>query len=197
MPAEASSTLALLDACDWLIEQKRPDLAFLLWNRMAPRIGYEAPAVDAPVTNANFSKSPISHGFDWRLASAEGVTVFWNQDPNALGFEFSGNEPDQLSLLRQVVPVRPGSGYELTVDAGTTGLAADSGLQWQISDAKTGAILTQTSLAATACFTAPTSFVDIALVYQRQPGTVRIEGKLALKKVRLAPGTCREQSGTT
>jgi hypothetical protein len=41
---------------------------------------------------------------------------------------------------------------------------------------------------ASACFTAPdgAAFVNLSLLYQRQPGTVRVEGKLALKGVRLS-----------
>ena len=46
----------------------------------------------------------------------------------------------------------------------------------------------------TTCFTTPegAEFVNLSLIYQRQPGTVRVEGKLALKAVRLdaAAGDC-------
>jgi hypothetical protein len=44
---------------------------------------------------------------------------------------------------------------------------------------------------AKTCFTTPanTAFVNLSLLYQRQPGTVRVNGKLALKAVRLAVAT--------
>ena len=44
------------------------------------------------MTNSDFGKSPLSHGFDWRLLTVEGVSSFLNANPNTLGFEFSGEE---------------------------------------------------------------------------------------------------------
>jgi hypothetical protein len=76
-------------------------------------------------------------------------------------------------------------------------------LEWRVTDPRnanqtTGAVLAKTANLsaepggrANACFTAPdgTAFVNLALFYQRHPGTVRVEGKLALKKVSLSAAT--------
>ncbi len=189
------STETLLGACDWLLERKRPDLALALWNGLATRTSYPWLGPDSPVTNGNFGKSPLSHGFDWHLKPVEGVSSFLNENPNALGFEFSGEEPDSFLLLNQTAPVHGKTTYALTVDYGTAGIPAGSGLVWQVTDARTGALLARTaSLASeqggtvTSCFTTTeeTGFVNLSLLYQRQPGTVRVEGKLALKAVRLS-----------
>jgi tetratricopeptide (TPR) repeat protein len=192
----------LLGACDWLLEHKRPDLALALWNGLARRTSSPSLGADAPVTNGNFGKSPLSRGFDWHLATVEGVSSFLNANPNALGFEFSGEEPDSFLLLSQAAPVHVKTTYALTVDYGTSGIPAGSGLAWQVTDARTGAALAKTtSLSSehggeqggtvTSCFTTPeqTDFVNLSLLYQRQPGTVRVEGKLALKAVRLSAAT--------
>jgi len=196
---DSGSTQTLLQACDWLLAQKRPDLALPLWNALAPRISYSPPAMNSPVTNGDFSRSPISRGFDWHLQTANGVTTFLNADPNALGFEFSGDEPDSLVLMSQVAPVQPQTDYALAIDYATAGIAPDTGITWQVTDEKTGAILARTgSLSAEpggtahACFTTPkaTTFVNLALAYQRTPGTVRVEGKLTLKSVRLSADKC-------
>jgi tetratricopeptide (TPR) repeat protein len=195
-------TETLLQACDWLLAQKRPDLALLLWNGLAPRISYPAPGVNAPVTNSNFGKSPTSHGFDWHLTTVEGVSSFLNPGPNELGFEFSGEEPDSLVLMNQVAPVQAQRDYVLAVDYGTSGVAPASGIGWLVTDERTGKVLARTtSLSAEqggtayACFSTPdgAAFVNLALLYQRQPGTVRVEGKLALKAVSLTAGKCPEK----
>jgi hypothetical protein len=64
-----------------------------------------------------------------------------------------------------------------------------------VTDEQTGAVLARTTSlsaeqggSAATCFTTPKEggFVNLSLLYQRQPGTVRVEGKLALKAVRLA-----------
>jgi len=199
------STGTLLGACDWLLEHKRPDLALGLWNGLGTRTSYRSVGADSPVTNSDFGKSPLSHGFDWHLPTVEGVSSFLNANPNTLGFEFSGEEPDSFLLLSQTVPVHPQKNYALTVDYGTSGIPPGSGIEWRVTDEQTGAVLARTTSlpseqggdqggSAATCFTTPegAEFVNLSLIYQRQPGTVRVEGKLALKAVRLdaAAGDC-------
>jgi hypothetical protein len=110
------STDVLLSACDWLLAQKRPDLALGLWNGLASRISYPAPGAGQLVTNGSFGRPPTSHGFDWHVLTVDGVSSYLNADPNALGFEFSGEEPDGFTLMTQTVPVQPGKAYTLEVD---------------------------------------------------------------------------------
>jgi hypothetical protein len=196
------STETLLDVCDWLIAQKRPELALSLWNGLASRISYAPPEVSSPVTNGSFGKPPISHGFDWHLMTVDGVSSFLNVSPNVLGFEFSGDEPDSFILMNQAAPVQAQKTYVLTVDYGTSGIAPGSGIEWLVTDARTGDALARTASlsseqgggSTSACFTAPdgAAFVNLSLLYQRQPGTVRVEGKLGLKGVRLSAQDCRD-----
>ncbi len=193
------STETLLGACDWLLEHQRPDLALALWNGLAARTGSPSLGANSPVTNGDFGRSPLSHGFDWHLTPMDGVSSFLNANPNALGFEFSGEEPDSFQLLNQTAPVHGNTSYALKVDYGTSGIPAGTGIAWLVTDARTGTLLARTaSLSSenegeprgrvTACFTAPkeTGFVNLSLLYQRQPGTMRVEGKLALNRVRLS-----------
>ena len=193
------STNTLLEACDWLMEHQHSDLALPLWNGVAARFSYPPLADSADiVTNGSFSKSPLSHGFDWRLMTIEGVSSYLDVHPNALGFEFSGEEPDSFLLLKQTVPMKAQRNYVLAVDYESSGIAPGSGLEWQVIDPRTGAVLARTASlsaeqggSASARFAAPegADFVSLALFYHRQPGTVRVEGKLALKKVRLSATT--------
>jgi tetratricopeptide (TPR) repeat protein len=197
--SDKDSVETLLGACEWLIEEKRPELAWPLWNGLATRhlIAY-APLANGsagPVTNGKFDKSPISRGFDWHLSTVEGVSSFLNVSPNALGFEFSGHEPDSVMLMNQVARVQAQKRYALIVDYTTGGISPGSGLEWLVMDDRSGAILARTgSLSAEhggkafACFTGPddSAFVNLSLLYQRRPGTVRAEGKLALQEVRLS-----------
>ena len=181
---------------------KRPDLALALWNGLAPRMSYPPLNADSLVTNGSFGRSPTSHGFDWHLMTVEGMSSFLNVDPSALGFEFSGEEPDSFTLMNQAVPVQAGKSYRLAVDYGTSGIAPGSGIEWSVTEQRTGAVLGGTGCLsaeqggeAYACFSAPdgTAFVNLSLDYRRQPGTVRVEGKLALKGVRLSHGQLRGQ----
>jgi tetratricopeptide (TPR) repeat protein len=198
----------LLGVCDWLIAKKRADLALPLWNGLAARDQIPYPPLVAGstdgITNGGFGKSPISLGFDWHLRTVEGVSSFLNVSPNTLGFEFSGDEPDSFLLLDQTAPVQEGKNYALVVHYGTTGMSSPSGLAWVVTDDRSGSVLARTgSLFAEqggdvfACFAAPqrVAFVNLALLYQRQPGTVRLEGKVALNQVRLTGATAEHCGG--
>jgi hypothetical protein len=195
----------VLSACEWLIENKRADLALPLWDGLAERgkIAYSVVTEDSPdtVTNGDFNQSPISRGFDWHMLSPKGVSPFLNSDPNALGFEFSGDEPESFVVMFQTAPVRPLSQYTLEVDYSTSGLLSGSGIEWLIADAQSESALAETgSLSAEkdgkayACFTAPVGakFVNLKLQYQRRPGTVLVEGRIAIRKIALTKGTAEE-----
>lgn len=191
-------TQMLSGVCDWLLANRRADLALPLWNALAAR-GQIPQAKAGVVINGSFARSPVSQGFDWHLPAVEGVSSFLNANPNALGFELSGNEPDAFVLMSQTVPVQAQKNYALAVDYSTEGIAPGSGITWQVTDERSGSVLARSgSLAATqggqatACFTTPDRgpFVNLLLAYQRQPGTVRVEGKLALHSVRLTAGPC-------
>jgi hypothetical protein len=196
------STEALLGACDWLLGQKRPDLALGLWNGLAGRISYPALGGEALVTNSSFGRAPTSHGFDWHVMTVDGVSSYLNVDPSAMGFEFSGEEPDVFTLMTQTVPVQAGKGYALAVDYRSSGIAPGNGLSWVVSDERTATVLARTASLSSeqgdrayACFTAPdrTAFIRLSLDYQRQPGTIRVEGKLGLREVKLSAGNCPEK----
>lgn len=204
--AGTGDTEVLLSACDWLLAQKRPDLALGLWNGLAGRISYPTPGGGQLVTNGSFGRPPTSHGFDWHLIPVDGVSSYLNVDPNVLGFEFSGEEPDGFTLMTQTVPVRAGRAYALAVDYRSSGIAPGSGLSWAVSDEGTSVVLARTaSLSseqgdqANVCFSAPdgAAFVRLSLDYQRQPGTVRVEGKLALREVSLSAGNCPEKKNSS
>jgi hypothetical protein len=119
-----------------------------------------------------------------------------------LGFEFSGDEPDSFTLMNQTAPVQAQKAYVLTADYATSGIVPGSGVEWLVTDARTGAELARTASLSSeqsggttsACFTAPdgAAFVNLSLLYQRQPGMVRVEGKLGLKGVRLSAQDCRD-----
>ena len=73
-----------------------------------------------------------------------GMSSFLNVHPNALGFEFSGEEPDSFTLMSQVVPVQSQKHYVFAVDYETSGIAPGSGIEWLVTDERTGALLGRT-----------------------------------------------------
>ena len=198
----------LISACEWLLQYRRPDLALPLWNSLAEQHLVPYPPISSGkenrITNAAFSRQPSSNGFDWHIGNAPGVSAFFNTSPNALGFEFSGDEKEPVLLMYQVVPVTPGKAYKLTVDYSTSGISSGSGVAWVVSSFSSGAEIARTdSLSAeqggevSACFVAPedVKFINLLLEYQRQPGTVLVEGKITLYKTSLM-ATVNDACGT-
>jgi tetratricopeptide (TPR) repeat protein len=203
---DLASAAKVLEACDWLLSIKHPSLALPLWNALATRrqVPWHSlnPAQEPDtVTNGQFAQSPTSLGFDWHMPDVAGVSSFLNANPNSLGFELSGQEPDGFVLLSQVAPIEPEKTYILMVDYATSGIPPGSGLAWKVTDDRTGTLLAQTPSLhaqqggqALACFATAkdSSFIDLSLAYQRQPGSVHPEGKLALKRVRLLTATANQ-----
>lgn len=191
----------VLSACEWLIEQKRPDLALPLWNGLAARHQIPFPALNPgagdAITNGSFSRQPLSRGFDWRLANPGGVSTSLDADPPALGFEFSGREAESILLLSQVVPVVPERAYTLSIESASSDVSPGSGLELLVADRESGMLLARApgfaglGQRSQTCFTTPqgASFLLVTLHYQRQPGTVPLEGRVAVRKISLLPGT--------
>lgn len=199
-PGAAAAGEDVLSACEWLIQQKHPDLALPLWNGLAvrhqiPFSGLEPGSGDA-VTNGDFARQPLSRGFDWRLTSPDGVEAFLHADPPALDFEFSGRESESILLLSEVVPVVPERAYTLFIEDASSAIPPRSGLELVAAETTSGEILARTTGFAGSdrqsqvCFTTPKNvrFLTLMLEYQRQPGTVPPEGRIAIRKISLLPG---------
>lgn len=182
-----------------MLEQHRWPEAISVWNALCVRkiVPYAPldPARGPLVTNGTFATEPLDTGFDWRLLPAEGIAIAHSDTPPSLRFDFDGHQPQGAPLLYQLVPVEPLRRYTLRFEYRTEGIAEGTGLEWRVANAADGADipLERTSLSseewahATRTFTVPAgvSMVQVLLTYDRQPGTVRIEGTLRLKSVSL------------
>ncbi|MGP8243465.1 MAG: tetratricopeptide repeat protein [Bryobacteraceae bacterium] len=186
----------LLASCGLLLEGKQVDGALRIWNGLAAarRIPFAALAPDGgPVlTNSGFATSPTSRGFDWRLTSLEGVSAAREEDAGGLRLTFTGEQPERCEPLTQFVPVRENQAYELRFAYRTSGIAPDTGPRWQVAGGfGSGAIAESEALSSPDTaegrvrFTTPAGcrLLRLALVYQRAPGTTRIEGYVVLRGV--------------
>ncbi len=199
-PHAVASGEDVLSACEWLIQHKRPDLALPLWNGLAVRHRIPFPALEPgsgdSVSNGGFARQPLSRGFDWRLTNPDGVAAFLNADPPAFNFEFSGRESESMLLLSEVVPVLPEKSYTLFIQDAPSTLPPRSGLELVAAETASGEVLARTTGFAGSdqqsqvCFTTPQGvrFLTLMLDYQRQLGTVPLEGRIAIHKISLLPG---------
>ena len=179
--------------------QHRWPEALSAWNQMCTRQVVPYAPLDrtggSTLTNGSFAVEPVNGGFDWRVEQAQGISVTHSDTPPSLRFAFDGQQPEGWTLVDQFVPVEPSRRYKLGFGFRTEGIADGTGLQWRVKDAANGADIPveRGSLSADEWaygvrhFAVPSgvSMVRLSLVYERQPGTVRIEGSLWLKSVSL------------
>lgn len=199
-PPAVASPEDVLSACEWLIQHKHPDLALPLWNGLAVRHQIPFPSLEPgsgdSVTNGGFARQPLSRGFDWRMTNPDGVTTYLNADPPAFDFEFSGRESESTLLLSEVVPVLPEKSYTLFIQDASSDIPPRSGLELVAAETASGQVLARTTGFADSdqqsevCFTTPPGvrFLTLMLDYQRQLGTVPLEGRIAIQKISLLPG---------
>jgi tetratricopeptide (TPR) repeat protein len=188
----------LLEACDRLIEANRSDEAMEIWNRLgrAGRIPFATPRPSEGIlTNGRFAVPPTSRGFDWRLPGSEGISAAREENPPGLRLTFSARLAEYAEALAQFAPAQEGTGYQLRFRYRTSGIAPGTGLAWRITDLSGASLGVGKSLSSDqeiedgVTFRTPSGcrIVRVALVYQRSPGTTRIEGFLILRNVVLEP----------
>jgi hypothetical protein len=133
-----------------------------------------------------FEYEPAGLGFDWRVPAAPGVAAIWMNDPHRMRFTFSGKEPDQETLLSQVVPVDPARRYELRFEYRTWGIAPGNGIRMRGFDRTTPELASDEWARQSLTFEAGGRETGvIALEYRRPLGVVRVEGTLDIRDVTL------------
>lgn len=202
--AEASQVRSLLLYCDAAIAGGRASEALSCWNGMSRRGLLPYPAVDPSagrsLVNGNFQRAPMGHGFDWRPTPMEGVSVDYDELSPHLRIAFSGKQPESCEPLTTWIALQPLRKYRLRCRYESVGIPPGPGLKWQIHRPANGAgilpdvpVLSHEGQTMVDMeFQAPEAVEDgavqlsrLALVYQRAPGTVRIEGSLRLLDVSL------------
>jgi len=188
---------SIFSYCDRLIAAGDSDRAMHAWNALCWRTLRQplAPQRGISLTNGGFVSAPVEHGFDWRLPAAEGVSIERGGLPPRLWITLDGREPEVCDLVTQFVPLEPSRKYRLGFRYQTDGIANQSGLRWRITDAATGVeipsdsddLSSEQETERAIRFIAPAGvpLARLALVYRRAPGTVRIEGRVALGAVSL------------
>ena len=189
----------LMAACDRLLDGKRRKGRWKsgIASRSGAEFRLEPSAASGPVlTNGTFSTAPVSHGFDWRLPTTEGVSASGEERPPGLRLTFSGRQPENCEVLAQFVPVREQTAYELEFVYRTRGIPPGTGLRWRVIDGTSGGTLAEgESLSSEEDQQTAVSFrtpagcrlARIALEYRRTPGTTRIAGFVVLRGMRIRP----------
>jgi hypothetical protein len=179
--------------CNRQLDAGSVPAAVAVWNTLCNRgiLPYAPVRERAPLSDGSFW-APFGSGFAWRLPAAPGITCGRNRSPHYLWVALNGDQPETCSLLLQYVPVTAGASYRLRFEYQT--LPPASGLRWSVYDARTGIDTATVSPWLSSAswkldemrFRAPASgVVRVTLMYQRAPGTTRMQGTIELRNLSL------------
>jgi tetratricopeptide (TPR) repeat protein len=188
---EGTDEARLYSLIDQLIEANDSADADSLWKqliheRWIPDDG------DLPYNHA-FARDPLPSHFDWRFSAFPGLHSW----PGSSGLmtEFTGDEPENCPIAEETISLSPGK-YRLESSYRTEGIAANSGIHWQITEPGTEAVIASTpSLSGDAPGSVSVPFtigpgqslLHLQLVYERALGTSRVQGTLVVPSVRIQP----------
>jgi len=191
-PGLLSEAPRLLELADWQIQAGNVWYALELWNAIAAPRQEERldPDRGLALANGDLLHAPTGVAFDWRLRQTEGALAAWR--PSQLTFSLTGDQPESCALLEQTVPVARARRYRLHFEYVTAGLASPTGIVWDL-DGDEGYALEPAAAwsSATAILRASNrgrrgaALGSLRLLYRRQPGTVRAQGRLELRHLRM------------
>jgi hypothetical protein len=160
-----------------------------LWHLLIER--HWAVADTTVPNNAGFVREPLPVSFDWSLPEYPGLHSW--PGPSGLETEFTGSQPEDCTIAEQAVALTPGN-YTMAYAYRTSDIPPDTGIRWQIIDAKSNAVLVdspdlssdelQHSVLA---FSVPPGapLLRLRLAYRRALGTPRISGTLVVRSTQI------------
>jgi len=175
----------MLNVVDKLIASGDAGSALSVWHSLSDRKWI---AADNTIpNNAAFARTPLPVGFDWSLPEDSGLHSWTG--PLGLKTEFSGLQPEDCTIAEQTVALAKGT-YAFDFSYYTGGIHPDTGVRWEIADAKSAAVLAKSpdlSSDGTKQVVLPFSvgpdmpLLRLRLVYRRALGTPRISGTLVVR----------------
>ena len=136
--------------------------------------------------NADFGRDPLPVSFDWSLPEYPGLHSW--PGSSGLETEFTGSQPEDCTVAEQIVVLTPGN-YTLIYSYRTSTIPPDTGIHWQIMDAKLNTVLadsadlsSDTLKQSEVAFSVPpgATLLRLRLAYRRALGTPRISGMLVV-----------------
>jgi hypothetical protein len=192
MPQDAD---LLLPYCDRLIDSS-PAEAVAVWNAACLRRVIQSDPIDPErspsLVNGAFRNAPVQHGFDWKIQENGAIATALLPD-GGIEFSFTGRQGQTVQLLSQITPVPAGRRRRLTIEYRTDRITNPSGLHFEAQD-RSGTVVAGAPLPASDTLRTqscdfsggPSGLTTVRLRYERPLGSVRTEGSLSIRFVRLA-----------
>jgi hypothetical protein len=172
-----------------LVATSDGDSANALWHQLIRQGWVEAD--NTWPNNAGFARKPLPVSFDWSIPVYPGLRSL--SGPLGLETEFTGTQPEECNVAEQAVALKPGK-YSMNYAYQTSDIPPDTGLEWQVIDAKSNSVLARSAdlssdelkyLAMGFSVPSGSSMVLLRLAYHRVLGTPRISGTLTVRSTQI------------
>ena len=195
-PTEGGERAALLSAVNRLLEGDPALPAVDLWNHLVERrvISSEPWKPDRAIVNGSFRFPLLGGGLDWMAGKGDGFSVDAANPEGFAEVDLTGTQGDASDLLAQTVCAPRGRSYHFQFESSTEQVPAATGVSWEFRDRATGAPIAGAAITGSESWMAsgcdiPAAAADrvfrLVLTYRRLPGTVRSEGNVRVRNVRL------------
>jgi hypothetical protein len=186
--ARSEDIPALLGYCNLSLSLGIKRGALEVWNRLCQKrlLPYPPLADGRLLTNSDFGHSALAAGFDWHVE--RGPWMRSVRFDGGMLVELSGRQPETCLIAWQYVPAASGKRYRLRIDSRAIDTRDRDGMDGITYDLAGKAIPTGRSTDGSLIFTAPAEVFRLALMYQRPPGSARLEGGIIITQVRLEAG---------
>jgi hypothetical protein len=142
------------------------------------------PIFSGILTNADFSHDPLPEGgFDWRITPPAGVDL--GRTAEGLRVEFSGRQPEKFQLLSQSLDVPPGT-YWFSYEYRTVDVRGTTNLRWRLGGVSLPPLAAAENWTLSSSEIVAESSPKLVLLEERDPGTMRPEGVVYLRSLKLA-----------
>ena len=182
--ATATDRNFLLEYVDRCLAAGRSAEAAEIWNRL---YSGRLQALPDHLVNGDFSSPIVGRGFDWRPALPGcAVVAETNAGGPALELFLSGSQPENCSILDQVLRLSRGAAYEMRFQYRTTDLPDPTGLRWWLGGRKEYVLRASPEWSdAVWRFFAPDEGARLTLEYRRAAGSTRHQGTVLFRRARL------------
>jgi hypothetical protein len=185
---DPAGRIALAGYCEALIASGNYPAAWEVWRKLE-----DARPAGELLSNTGFAHPSAQNGFDWRIIDTPEAGIVAGDPPGTLAVTFTGKQPETCDLVTQIVSLPAAANYRLSFEYRSEG-SSDTGVSWRIEGPLPGnAQIAVAELPGAAEWTsrqldfraAGPHFVRAALQYRRAPGTVRFDGRITVRNLRL------------
>lgn len=121
-----------------LINSGSYEKAEAVWEEMTKKNGrFGKPEENNLIWNSSFENEMLNGGFDWVASEAEGADVFIDDTirmtgNRSIGVAFDGKHNPDITIIQQVVQVKPGTPYTLRGYIKTSSLTTTNGVFFSV-----------------------------------------------------------------